>query len=219
MYIDKNITLNEDLKKVQIDYLKNNQNVIKDEIEKVYDYIIHKKLNSEKELREDIKNRVIEAHNLMIYIYEKYKDKESPEEIKTRIKDSLRALRFNDNRGYFYINDLNGTSVLNSLNPEIENKRILDLEDQLKNVVLIDETATDENKVKIWALVTITEISRDETNTYKIVWSTEADILAELPKISNESPIGRALIWKKKWDKVKIKVQAWSYEYKIIEIK
>jgi len=129
LYIDKNITLNEDLKKVQIDYLKNNQNVIKDEIEKVYDYIIHKKLNSEKELREDIKNRVIEAHNLMIYIYEKYKDKESPEEIKTRIKDSLRALRFNDNRGYFYINDLNGTSVLNSLNPEIENKRILDLED------------------------------------------------------------------------------------------
>ena len=68
LYIDKNITLNEDLKKVQIDYLKNNQNVIKDEIEKVYDYIIHKKLNSEKELREDIKNRVIEAHNLMIYI-------------------------------------------------------------------------------------------------------------------------------------------------------
>lgn len=98
-------------------------------------------------------------------------------------------------------------------------KRISDLEDQLKNIVLIDESSTTDNKVKIWALVTITELSKNEVNSYKIVWSTEADILAELPKISNESPIGKALIWKKIGDKVKIKVQAWTFEYKITEIK
>ena len=60
---------------------------------------------------------------------------------------------------------------------------------------------------------------KNEVNSYKIVWSTEADILAELPKISNESPIWKALIWKKIGDKVKIKVQAWTFEYKITEIK
>ncbi len=98
-------------------------------------------------------------------------------------------------------------------------KRIIDLEEQLKNVTIIDESSTDENKVKIWAVVSILEVGKDETNTYKIVWSTEADILAELPKISNESPIWKALIWKKKWDKVKVKVQSWTFEYKIVEIK
>lgn len=98
-------------------------------------------------------------------------------------------------------------------------KRIIDLEEQLKNVVLIDESASDENKVKIGALVTIVEIGKDEEETYKIVWSTESDILAELPKISNESPIGKALIGKKKGDKIKVRAIGGNFEYKIIEIK
>lgn len=99
-------------------------------------------------------------------------------------------------------------------------KRILDLEDQLKNVVLIDESKKDENKVKIWALVTITELEKNETETFKIVWTTEADILhAPTPKISNESPIGKSLIWKKKWDKIKVKTPGGMFEYKIEEIK
>jgi len=77
-------------------------------------------------------------------------------------------------------------------------KRILDLEDQLKNIVLIDESDKNENKIKIGAVVTITEIEKSETETYKIVGTTEADIMATTPKISNESPIGKALIGKKK---------------------
>lgn len=98
-------------------------------------------------------------------------------------------------------------------------KRILDIEEQLKNVVLIDETKKDENKIKIWALVTITELEKKETETYKIVWTTESDILSNPPKISNESPIWKALIWKKKADIVKVKTPGWTFEYKIEEIK
>jgi len=98
-------------------------------------------------------------------------------------------------------------------------KRILDLEEQLKNVVLIDESKKDENKVKIWALVTITEMEKKETETYKIVWTTESDILSNPPKISNESPIWKAIIWKKKWDVVKVRTPGWVFEYKIGEIK
>lgn len=98
-------------------------------------------------------------------------------------------------------------------------KRILDLEEQLKNVVLIDESKKDENKVKIWAVVTITEIGKTDKETYKIVGTTESDILSPEPKISNESPVWKALIWKKKWDTVKVKAKAWNFEYKIVEIK
>lgn len=98
-------------------------------------------------------------------------------------------------------------------------KRILDLEEQLKNVVLIDESKKDENKVKIGALVTITDTEKNEAETFKIVGTTEADILTTPAKISNESPIGKALIWKKKWDKIKVKTPGGVYEYKIDEIK
>ncbi|MGE0051364.1 MAG: cache domain-containing protein [Arcobacter sp.] len=129
LYIDKNITLKSDLKALENDYLKRNQNIIKDEVNKIYDYIIHKKLNSEKELKQDIKSRVLAIHNMMTYIYEKYKDKESAEQIQTRIKDALKALRFNDNRGYFYINTMEGKSILHPLYPQFENKSILDFED------------------------------------------------------------------------------------------
>lgn len=98
-------------------------------------------------------------------------------------------------------------------------KRIIDLEEQLKNIVLIDESKKDENKVKIGALVTITDIEKDETETFKIVGTTEADILVSPAKISNESPIGKALIGKKKGDKIKVKTPGGNYEYTIDEIK
>ncbi|MDP5039159.1 MAG: transcription elongation factor GreA [Candidatus Gracilibacteria bacterium] len=99
-------------------------------------------------------------------------------------------------------------------------KRILDLDEQLKNIVLIDESESKGNKIKIGAVVTISpkENPKEEVS-YKIVGSTEADILAELPKISNESPIGKALIGKKVGDNVKVKSQSGTYEYKIIEMK
>lgn len=96
-------------------------------------------------------------------------------------------------------------------------KRIIDLEEQLKHVEIIEESWKKENKVKIWAVVTISDDSWDE-RTYKIVGTTEADILAETPKISNESPVWVALIWKKKWDTVSVKSPSWTHSYKIIKI-
>ncbi len=99
-------------------------------------------------------------------------------------------------------------------------KRILDLEEQLKNISLIDEEVwKNENKVKIWSLVTIIESEKEEWENYKIVGTTEADIMATpIPKISNESPIGKALIGKKKWEKIKVKTFWGMVEYKIEEI-
>lgn len=96
--------------------------------------------------------------------------------------------------------------------------KIRDLEEELKNVELIDEKDNRVWKVNMWSIVKIVDISDDEEFTYKIVWSKEADILWEQPKISNESLLWKALLWKKKWDIVKIKALAWTWEYKILEI-
>lgn len=95
--------------------------------------------------------------------------------------------------------------------------RILELEEQLNNVEIIEDHKKKENKVSIGSKVTISNEGKEED--YIIVGSKEADILNKPAKISNESEVGKALIWKKKWDVVKVKSQAWINEYKIIDIK
>ena len=129
LYVDKNITLQNDLKTLQNQYLENNNKIIKNEIDKIYDYILHKKISSEIELKKEIKNRVLEAYEMIEFIYEKYKNKESKEQIEIRIKDALNSLKYNNGRGYFYINTMDGKSILHPLNPEFEDTSILDLQD------------------------------------------------------------------------------------------
>lgn len=97
--------------------------------------------------------------------------------------------------------------------------RILNLEEQLKNVKIIDEKESTWEKVIMWAIVEIENITSKEKEKYKIVGSTESDVMATVPMISNESPVWQAILWKKKWDIVTIKAPSWNFEYKIINIK
>lgn len=97
--------------------------------------------------------------------------------------------------------------------------RISNLEEQLKNVEIIDEEAAhDEDKVTMGSIVTIQNLEDNETQSYKIVGSTESNILAETPMISNESPVGQALLGKKKGDKIKVKAPSGNFEYKITNL-
>lgn len=98
-------------------------------------------------------------------------------------------------------------------------KRISDLEEQLKNVEIIEEKADEAGRINMGAVVEVENTETKEKGTYKIVGSTESDILAETPRISNDSPIGKALLGKQKWDKVNVKALAWTFEYKIIDVK
>ena len=134
--IEKNVSLKKDLENLQKDYLEKNREIIKNEVNKVFDYIEHKKLNSEDELKENLKDRVEEAFTLVNYIYEKYKNTETKEQIINRIKDSLRPIRFNDNRGYFYISGMDGINILHPINPEFENKLVINYKDNFGNFVL-----------------------------------------------------------------------------------
>lgn len=98
--------------------------------------------------------------------------------------------------------------------------RIAELEEQLKNVEIIkEENLKQEDKVTMWKEVILLNVEEKEKETFKIVGSTESNILAELPKISNDSPVWKAILWKKVWDVVKVKSNAWVSEYKIISIK
>ena len=94
--------------------------------------------------------------------------------------------------------------------------RIETLEKILKNAEVIDEGEVDLEKINIGCTVMLHDVEFDEDITYKIVGSTEADSLRG--KISNESPVGRALIGAKVGDTVSVETPAGVSEYKVLEI-
>lgn len=97
--------------------------------------------------------------------------------------------------------------------------QIAELEEILKNAEIIQDEAGGKksNKVKMESVVKLHDIEYDEDIEYVIVGSSEADSLNN--KISNESPLGAALIGKKVGDTVKVEAPVGEIEYKIIEVK
>ena len=73
--------------------------------------------------------------------------------------------------------------------------RIADLEVMLKNVVILDESELASDTVSLGSAVKLYDEEFEEELEYTIVGSTEADI--DLGKISDESPVGKALLGKK----------------------
>ena len=88
---------------------------------------------------------------------------------------------------------------------------------KLRYAKIIDESEIDTKTVQVGNIVTLHDEEFDENVTYTIVGSTEVNL--EENKISNESPIGAALLGKKKNDIVEIKVPVGTVKYKILSIK
>ena len=95
--------------------------------------------------------------------------------------------------------------------------RIEEIENILKNVEVADEDDIDLGTVSVGSIVTLFDYEFDEEITYHLVGSTEADILNK--KISNESPIGVALIGKKVGEEVEVQGQDATFKYRILDIK
>ena len=95
--------------------------------------------------------------------------------------------------------------------------RIGTIENLLKNAKVIDDEDISVEAVSIGCLVTVKDLTYDETVEYKIVSSAEAD--PSQLKISNESPVGKALMGHKAGDVVEIMVPDGSIEFQIVEIK
>ncbi len=99
--------------------------------------------------------------------------------------------------------------------------RILELEKQVKNAKIITEgaiTKTAKDKViDISSIVTVrNKTENDEAETYTIVGSMEADPIAH--KISNESPIGKALLGHERGDIVDVVAPAGKFKYEILKV-
>ena len=94
--------------------------------------------------------------------------------------------------------------------------RIEEIEKILKNVEVVDEDEVDLATINIGCKVLIRDMEMKQDLEYKIVGSTEANILKG--KISNESPVGQALIGAKVGQTVKVETQFGVQKYKVLEI-
>ena len=94
--------------------------------------------------------------------------------------------------------------------------RIEEIEKILKNAEVVVEEEVDLEKISIGCKVKILDCEFNDELEYKIVGSTEANSLKG--KISNESPVGRALLGKKVGDTITVETQAGELSYKVLEI-
>ena len=95
--------------------------------------------------------------------------------------------------------------------------RIITLEKMLRNARIINNDDVDINTVSIGSKVTLQDVEFGDTVEYTIVGTAESD--PSQNRISNESPVGKAILGKKKGTVVDVSVPAGIIQYKIVDIK
>ena len=130
------------------------------------------------------------------------------EEILERIKEARAQGDLSENSEYDQAKEDQGKNE----------SRIVELEQMIKTAVIIDTSASSkEGKVPLGCTVVLKDMETDEEETYTLVGTTEADPFDN--KISNESPVGKAVIGKKIGDVVVAVTPAGELSYKILEVK
>ena len=94
--------------------------------------------------------------------------------------------------------------------------RIITLEKLLRNAKIIEETTADPSLVTLGSSVHLREVETGDVLEYTIVGSTEANPSAS--RISNESPVGKALVGHKPGDFIEVVVPAGTFHYEILDV-
>lgn len=127
--------LSASIKKRHIDQ---NKLMVKREVQSVVRYIEQVRVGVRTRLENNIKERTYEAYNVAMNLYQTYHGKLSDADIKDMIKQSLRAIRYNNGRGYYFATNFNGTEELFTDHPEMEGKDLLELQNIKGQFVIID---------------------------------------------------------------------------------
>jgi len=128
--LDNKISVHkENLKVTKEKFIEEQKIIIKNEELREIRQIKYQKNLSKKILKEDIKRKVDTVYKISLNIYNRNKDK-SKSEITNIIKNALRAIRFKDGRGYFFIYKKDGTNILHPIQPELEGKNLWNHQDK-----------------------------------------------------------------------------------------
>lgn len=94
--------------------------------------------------------------------------------------------------------------------------RILELEKMIRNAKIIEDDAQQEGVIFVGSLVKVKDIEFDEISEYRLVGTVEADPMNN--RISNESPVGRALLGHKVGETIQVEVPAGVIKLEILDI-
>ena len=94
--------------------------------------------------------------------------------------------------------------------------RITELEELVLNAIIVDESKIDTSIVNVGSLVKVRDVEFDEIEEYSIVGSNEVDPLVN--RISDMSPIGKALIGKSAGDKLSVETPGGIVELEVLEV-
>ncbi len=151
----KNQDLKNDIQTLKTNYLNQNKKIIKNEVYKVTALINDEIKKSEDTLKQFIKKKVYEAYKVADILYkEESKDidnsghRHSKEHILNTIKHALTGMSYNNDRGYFFMDRVDGVKILQPFNKEFEGKNMLEFEDAkgYKFVKKISQTIKDKTE-------------------------------------------------------------------------
>tara|TARA_B100001063_G_scaffold239286_1_gene262650 strand:- start:3937 stop:5853 length:1917 start_codon:yes stop_codon:yes gene_type:complete len=139
LYFENNSDIERIKYNVEKEFIENKKHIIKEQIENIYDYIIEEQKDTEQNLKNSLIKRVHEAHTIITNINTQYKDTHTKEEIALMVKTSLKDIRFNNNRGYFFVYDKKAINIIHPLNPKLEGKNLINYQDT-KGIYVLRES-------------------------------------------------------------------------------
>ena len=150
-------------------YLNQQKYEVKNEVEKVIDYINYNWSQTEQRLKANIKARTYEADAIAANLQKKFAGKKSTAEIRGLIVEALRPIRFNNGRGYFFATGLDGREILFADHPELEGKDLMNMRDT-RGAFVIREM--------------IDLVCRDGEGYYRYTWTKPGESGKDYPKIA-----------------------------------
>lgn len=118
----------EEAAQFELAYLQNEKNKIKTQVDQVFEYINYQYAQAEERLKSNLKNRVAEAYAISDYLYQQHQSDKSIKEIKHLIHDALYPIRWQKERGYYFIIDSQGVTHLHQ-DRALEGKSMWDKQD------------------------------------------------------------------------------------------
>lgn len=142
---------------------------LRERVDQVAMMIARERQQLEQHMRGQLRERTRDVHRTITQIYQREKDRLSPELLRRTLRTVLRAISFNDGRGYFFAFDLDGTSWVLPPDPDREGTNLLDFHDQEGQPVVRD----------------MIRIAREQNEGfYRYSWPKPANLSGEHRKIS-----------------------------------
>lgn len=140
---------------IRRDYVQNRKTLIKEEVNRVVDYVSHRRSMTQEMIHEYLKEKVDYAYNIANTIYEYNKGEKEKAEIEQLIIKALSNIRFNSGTGYYFAFNLNGTEKIFPNKPPSKTASILLLNDNNSKQVIKDM---------------IDIVNKQDTGFYKYDW-------------------------------------------------